>query len=267
MPKGHYNREGFNAQTWEPEWIDYLRELVAASKSYAEIADAFAVKYPFRTWTRNAVLGKAQRLGLTHPNRKTAPPKGRAPMSEKSRAHKKQYMRAYHAERKTANSTAATSGVLRDEHTGTGSLAVPRTRTSKAEMANRRLGAVPDVADTGVTSSKPMLETSLSECKWPTCDDPRSMDVCGAPATCGSYCDHHALRAYRVMPTRRRHAIMHAEQLEHERRLPFPGHGGGDVLAIAPPAPLLDAQDVPAIDEIPDDPVLMIPRFLAPDAT
>lgn len=71
---------------WASEHSEALREYLAKSMSYAEIADAINVRFN-TAYSRNAALGRAKRMGLAGPDRSknllkrwpVAPPKAQQP--------------------------------------------------------------------------------------------------------------------------------------------------------------------------------------------
>ena len=73
------------------------------------------------------------------------------------------------------------------------------------------------------------------------------MEVCGAPSTCGAYCDRHAQVAYRVMPTKRRNRGYHKDDQEFRNRLSHEADALLEESTFVPPL---------------DDEVLMVPHFI-----
>jgi GcrA cell cycle regulator len=153
--------------TWTPERIEQLQSFVVAGLSCSQIAAQIGV-------TRNAVIGKIHRLGLS-PVRppgavaRTCPPRARDPRA--ARPH----------------------------------------RRLRLLWSN---GAATPEADAGpdsVESTQPcsLLDLAQGKCRWPVSDaagNGRAADFvfCGNPAIEGlSYCAGHARMAYRA-PARRR---------------------------------------------------------------
>jgi GcrA cell cycle regulator len=69
---------------WASEHSNALREFLATGMSYSEIADAINAK--FKTcYSRNAVLGRAKRMGLAGPARLNSSPKQCQPRLPKPR--------------------------------------------------------------------------------------------------------------------------------------------------------------------------------------
>ena len=73
---------------WAPEHCDALREYLAKGMSFAEAADAINARYD-TTYSRNATIGRAKRMGLAALDRRKPPPRVpqqiRAPRSRKNR--------------------------------------------------------------------------------------------------------------------------------------------------------------------------------------
>jgi GcrA cell cycle regulator len=72
------------SSNWAPEHSDALREYLAKGLSYAEIADAINAQYK-TTYSRNAAIGRARRMGFAGPDRPKPPPKAKAPRLHKMR--------------------------------------------------------------------------------------------------------------------------------------------------------------------------------------
>jgi GcrA cell cycle regulator len=76
---------------WTPEHTDALREYLARGMSYSEVADAINAKFK-TSYSRNAALGRAKRMGLAGPERPKEPkywpqrpPEAKAPQLHKLR--------------------------------------------------------------------------------------------------------------------------------------------------------------------------------------
>ena len=150
--------------TWTPERIEQLRNCVVTGLTCSQIAAEIGV-------TRNAVIGKIHRLGLSSgrpaaaPGR-SCPPRARRPRVSPQRA----FLRLINAD-------------------------VPHD-------ADRAMLAAEPI-DSAQRCS--LLELTQSNCRWPV-SDPGSADFafCGNEAVAGfPYCSGHARMAYRV-PARRR---------------------------------------------------------------
>ncbi len=150
--------------TWTPERIAQLRDFVDSGLTCSQIAAEIGV-------TRNAVIGKIHRLGLS-PGRPAAqparscPPRGRRPRLPSPR----QMLRLVYAD---------APGIA--EGTGTQSEVIDSTQRCS------------------------LLELTQNTCRWPV-SDPGAADFsfCGNDAHTGfPYCAAHARMAYRS-PARRR---------------------------------------------------------------
>jgi len=152
-------------ETWTPERVEQLRNFVVTGLSCSQIAAEIGV-------TRNAVIGKIHRLGLS-PARppggsaRSCPPRARRPRAAGQRAP----LRLLFADGAPAADTAPASAA--------------------------------------VDSEKPcsLIELEHNKCRWPiagTAGDCADFVFCGNEAAAGfSYCAGHARIAYRT-PQRRR---------------------------------------------------------------
>jgi len=149
--------------TWTAERIEQLRHCVVNGLTCSEIAAEIGV-------SRNAVIGKIHRLGLS-----TGRPAGASARNHPPRAHRPR---------------ASTQRRL--------------LRLAYAEAAD---GSEPILLGAAVDSAQPCSLAELSErkCRWPL-GDPAAADFafCGNDAITGfAYCAGHARMAYRT-PERRR---------------------------------------------------------------
>ncbi len=146
---------------WTPELIEKLRNGVASGLTCSQIAAEIGV-------TRNAVIGKIHRLGLS-PGRPAAPARSCPPRVRQPRhSPQRQFLRLMFAQ---------APGVAGDE----------------VEPAVENMQRCT------------LLELMPGKCRWPV-GDPCAADFayCGNDAVTGfSYCAGHARMAYRV-PARRR---------------------------------------------------------------
>jgi GcrA cell cycle regulator len=154
-------------ETWTPERVEQLRGCVATGLSCSQIAAQIGV-------TRNAVIGKIHRLGLS-PGRppggsaRSCPPRTRHPRA----ASHQRLLRLMWAD----GSAAA-------------ALAEPLAAVSSAQPCT-------------------LLDLAQGKCRWPLDEQDASntaadFSFCGNEAVSGlSYCAGHARMAYRV-PARRR---------------------------------------------------------------
>jgi GcrA cell cycle regulator len=150
--------------TWTPERIERLRSCVAAGMTCSEIAAEIGV-------TRNAVIGKIHRLGLSSGRPAGAPAR------------------------------ASTSCPPRARH--------PRVPTQRRLLRLAYAHAVLDEAmlNGPVVSIRPcsLVEIAERQCRWPIGDPATANFVfCGNDAITGfTYCLGHARMAYRAPASRR----------------------------------------------------------------
>jgi len=204
MPKGIYSRDGNFQGVWTSDQDEWLKARCQTNMSYRAIAVEFNKAFPGSAKTRSAVLGRAARKGYTankpHAANDKRVRKGKTDVA-KPREVKNE-------ERKQRDRRIE----LRDE----GRIhAVPMSRPRGAQaIAEARKGHVPAIVESRPVSSVLLSNARRGSCKWPTCDDVREFQVCGADAVIGAYCEHHAKMAYREMPTMRRNKIV----LEQNRK-------------------------------------------------
>lgn len=160
---GHAPARALSHSPWTPELIERLKNGVSSGLTCSEIAAEIGV-------TRNAVIGKIHRLGLS-PGRPAAsparscPPRARRPRTSPQR----QFLRLVFAH---------APGLAGEE-------------------------AAPPAVENMRRCS--LIELAPGKCRWPV-GDPCAADFayCGNDAVTGfSYCPGHARMAYRV-PARRR---------------------------------------------------------------
>ncbi len=154
-----------SSSTWTAERIEQLRSCVAAGMTCSEIAAEIGV-------TRNAVIGKIHRLGLSS---------GR-PAGAPARASTNCPPRARHPRVPTQRRL----------------LRLAYTQASLSEQAT---------LDMSVASAHPcsLVEIAERQCRWPI-GDPAAADFvfCGNDAITGfTYCLGHARMAYRAPASRR----------------------------------------------------------------
>jgi GcrA cell cycle regulator len=179
--------------TWTEERIELLTKLWTEGLSASQIAAELGGDV-----SRNAVLGKANRLGLTHGSSKVAStPHTRKPSRQPE-----------------PSSTSETSGQsdLRLALT----LVRPHVAGEPEEILPREDAPVPDQAaeetrpevDGAVPLSRRVTIMELREgvCRWPLGDPAHvGFGYCGAQAVTGlPYCAHHAQVAYQPAAERKR---------------------------------------------------------------
>jgi GcrA cell cycle regulator len=154
-------------ETWTPERVEQLRSLVVTGLSCSQIGAQIGV-------SRNAVIGKIHRLGLS-PGRpsggaaRTCPPRARHP-------------RAATSQRRLLRLTWSDGASVAEEATAAGAVACAQPCS--------------------------LLDLEHGKCRWPVGEPAggaaADFTFCGNATTEGfSYCAGHARMAYR-MPARRR---------------------------------------------------------------
>src|SRR5882724_10791269 len=165
--------------TWTDERVEALKKLWTDGLSASQIAAELG------GITRNAVIGKVHRLGLSG---RAKSPSSAAPRQRKARAH---------------------SHMLR--------VARPAMRgnTALAAAYDYEVEAEPELLDNiiPIGQRRSILELTEETCRWPI-GDPGSADFffCGGQAMTGPYCGYHARIAYQPAGDRR-------------QRRPAPGRG------------------------------------------
>lgn len=147
-----------SATTWTDQRVELLRALWAEGRSAAQIARTLGGGV-----TRNAVIGKIHRLGLSG-RPQPARPRRRASAAPPARAE--------------------------------APVARPRpTRPSSKSAARRSEGAAPAFEGRGLAT---VLTIRAGACRWPL-GEPGSeaFSFCGRSATRGAYCAQHGAAAYR----------------------------------------------------------------------
>jgi GcrA cell cycle regulator len=150
--------------SWTAERVELLEQLWRSGRSASQIAQALGGV------TRNAVIGKAHRLGLMG---RPSPIRDGQP-------------------------------VERPVRVATPRAAAPKPAPRPPVVRAVEPAPLPPVAELAGDSSATILTLTERMCKWPI-GDPRDEDFhfCGGGTVPGRpYCEHHARRAYQV-PTRR----------------------------------------------------------------
>jgi GcrA cell cycle regulator len=183
--------------SWTDERIDLLQKLWLQGMSASRIARELA-----NGLTRNAVIGKVYRLGLSGRVKETAAGPG-AP-----RPLQRQTTRS------PARQAAQPGHQQRAHHAAPGGAAFMRGNTALAVQAvafeaPARNAEVRRQSEVVVPMTEPVtiLELRDSMCKWPIGDPTQSeFRFCGARKTPGDgpYCGCHAAIAYQPQPDRRR---------------------------------------------------------------
>ena len=162
--------------TWTTERVEQLRNYVTAGLTCSQIADEIGV-------TRNAVIGKIHRLGLSTAGRKPAA------LAKQMREGPLQARRQTRLVR-----------LLRAAHAQMAEAAQPRDPLQAPAVA-------PVIETTQIESARrcSLLELGGDRCRWPLGDPATaSFAFCGNDAVTGfSYCVGHARLAYRLPSGRR----------------------------------------------------------------
>lgn len=220
MPKGVYKRvDGVgrnHGRVWPDDVVATLQRELAAGKTYAQVLKAVHQQHPHFRTTRNALIGKATRMGFKSKNEMRNAQGVKASLERRKADPRLKPT-------KPGLVVSEGSALLREENEVVGPTHGPGwKRKHKLEDIERaRQGYIPQIVEVAPRTSKPYGDLKRGECKWPTADD-ASM-ACGRAATCGAYCDEHASIAYRSMPSRKRHArfdkvqdIDRGRTLDHE---------------------------------------------------
>lgn len=249
MPRGVYGNGVTHGQEWPEDVLETVRRELDGGATYKEVLSAINERHPSFHTTRNAIIGKANRMGWYSQNTMRNAQGVKDALSQRKKDPRISIKPAKYVEEKT---------LLREDtrpDVAVNNGAVGFRRRTKEEIEVARKGHIPAIVESAPRASKPFSELKRGECKWPTAID-ASM-ACGRNATCGAYCDDHASIAYRTPPTRKRHAIIGKEQdIDRARRLRI------DAEAEATIAHFLDSRDVPEISYHGRDNGDVIPAFL-----
>jgi len=154
---------------WTDERVAALKRLWLEGRSAAEVARALSAGTGGAApLTRNAVLGKIHRIGLSRPDRARATGDG---------------------------STAAERAAKRRDATNAAKAAV--VRKMNAEPAKPRPPKVEAVPLAAIESpnARPWMEREFGQCAWPLGEAGAIMSCCN-PVARGSYCEGHAAAAF-----------------------------------------------------------------------
>ena len=183
--------------SWTDERVEKLKELWAEGMSASQIAKSLGGV------TRNAVIGKVHRLGLS--NRGTG---GGQPAEEAKPAKPAKASRAKAAPETKAAEPAA-------EEPKPAPAAVVRTPPVIRDATQPRAPGLPTPEEQAARATLAEIEKmakkldllSLTErtCKWPIGDPTEErFHFCGLPSVAGKpYCEHHVAVAFQPMSTRR----------------------------------------------------------------
>ena len=186
--------------SWTDERVDKLKELWGDGMSASQIAKILGGV------TRNAVIGKVHRLGLS--NRGTASGGQPAPDEAKPASKPAKPSRpakaaaepkdtaAVPVEVKPAPVVVRTQPVIRDATQPR----APGLPTPEEQAARATLVEIEKIA-----RRLDLLSLTERTCKWPIGDPTEeSFHFCGLPSVAGKpYCEHHVAVAFQPMSTRR----------------------------------------------------------------
>ena len=187
--------------SWTDERVELLKKMWGEGQSASQIAKELGGV------TRNAVIGKVHRLGLSNRSTTTATPKTEAkaktapkpeakPAAPKERAQPKLAPAPAAAEVKPTNVTP-----LRRQIVPAGQPLPPQP--SANEISPEALARVSEVEKKAKKIS--LLDLTEKTCKWPV-GDPATDDFwfCGLPSQAGKpYCEAHVGVAFQPMNARR----------------------------------------------------------------
>jgi GcrA cell cycle regulator len=165
--------------SWTDERVELLRQHWTEGKSASQIASLLG-----HGLTRNAIIGKVHRLGLTGRAKSASPTPSRPrPAPSQQPVHRP---------------PRAISSASRVVH-GATALAIAPLAEPEAE---------PEVYESVVLPMSlrvTIVELRETMCRWPL-GDPASPDFryCGSPAAVGPYCAYHGKLAYQPVQDRRR---------------------------------------------------------------
>lgn len=183
--------------SWTDERVEKLKELWAEGMSASQIAKSLGGV------TRNAVIGKVHRLGLS--NRTATPSAGPA---DETKSAEKPVTKPAKAAPETSQVEAdakpepqapvpqRVAPVIRDASQPR----APGLPTPEEEAARATLAQIEKMA-----RRLDLMELTERTCKWPIGDPTEdNFHFCGLPAVPGKpYCEHHVAVAFQPMSTRR----------------------------------------------------------------
>lgn len=181
---------------WSDDRIERLKALHAQGKSAKDIAaDIGGV-------TRNAVLGKIHRLGLSR------------------RVNRNPVHRVEHAHKGRRRNGGAVLEALKATHAREKKFAARANQTPLINIVLARARAMGELSaceaidlphEEITRPSISLLDLAPNHCRWPVEQDGKTK-FCGADKHTGSYCERHARIVYRPM------IVRHLTDAERERR-------------------------------------------------
>lgn len=213
MPRGVYGNGVTHGQEWPKDVLETVQRELADGATYSEVLKSINKRHPSFHTTRNAIIGKANRMGWYSQNKMRNAQGVKDALEQRKKDPRVIVKPAKYVKEET---TLLREDTRPDVAVNNG--AVGFRRRTKEEIEVARKGHIPAIVESSPSASKPFADLKRDECKWPTALD-ASM-ACGRKATCGAYCDQHASIAYRTPPTRKRHATIGKEQdIDRARRL------------------------------------------------
>lgn len=150
---------------WDQERTSRMVELWTAGKSAADVAAMLNAGAPVEFHvSRNAVIGKVHRLGLSRPERVRTSNEGKASVS------------------RIAATNRAKAAVVR------------KINAEPAKPRPPKVEAVP-LAAIASPNARPWMEREFGQCAWPLGDAGAIMSCCN-PVTRAGYCEGHAAVAF-----------------------------------------------------------------------
>jgi GcrA cell cycle regulator len=171
--------------TWTEERVEQLKKLWAEGLSASQIATAIG------NVTRNAVIGKVHRLGLSGRTKDAKPVAGTIQPRPARKA-----TRAPSAPASLAPATPALAS----------NVVIAPIRTQPMSVNRETETSVSDDVAIPLSERVTIMELRESMCRWPM-GDPTKTDFrfCGARCSPGApYCTHHARIAYQPVADRKR---------------------------------------------------------------
>lgn len=181
--------------SWTDERVEVLKKMWGEGKSASQIAKELGGV------TRNAVIGKVHRLGLSNRSGGASPVKAAAKEKPAAKAKVAEKPKAAPAA-ETKAETMPAKPVIRPKLIVTAGQPLP-PQPSANEISPEALASVREVEK----KAKKLTVMELTErtCKWPV-GDPATEDFwfCGLPAQSGKpYCEAHVGVAFQPMSSRR----------------------------------------------------------------
>jgi GcrA cell cycle regulator len=185
--------------SWTDERVEKLKELWGEGMSASQIAKALGAV------TRNAVIGKVHRLGLSN--------RSAAPGSQPATSEVKSAQKPAKASRSEKVAAAPKDAVTAPEEQRL--VPVVRAQPVIRDATQPRAPGLPTPEEQAARATLVEIEKmarkldlmSLTErtCKWPIGDPTEeTFHFCGLPSVAGKpYCEHHVAVAFQPMSTRR----------------------------------------------------------------